>query len=412
MHNDPHFEWDKLFDQLPVDSSAQGEQLESVKLRVLDAFESYNAPRSRTFTLQVIGHTLMKYKIPHGIAATFIVAGIFWLMTTVNKPALALETLFGNFMKARTARYDTIVTIDGQPPLEMKGLFLEPKHMREEINGTINIIDWEARKRIGLDPKNMRATVMNLKNLSDEMSNWMQEGNWFEGTRQMLRSATSDPNAKVVSLGEKQLDGRRVVGVRFELPGMPMTLWADPATQLPIRIESNLLGPPKTEVVITNFEFNIELDESLFSVEIPDGYSVADFNMDLSPPSESELITALRMCCEVSNGKFPAGFDAFFMGKYAAIYLQKKGAKLDEGATGEQLQESTKIARGFQFVLMLPKESNAYYAGAGTQLGDANRPVLWYKPTESGTYRVIYADLSVQEKNDPPDMPDAKKLSK
>jgi hypothetical protein len=412
MHDDPHDDWEKLFDQVPVDSTVSLEQRESARLRVLEAFESPPTPRSRHVTLQAIGHTLMKYKIPHGIVAMLFLAGMFWLLQSVSTPALALDVLIEKFMKAKTARYDTIVTVEGQPPLKMKGFYLEPTHMREENDGYVNISDWAARKRIGLDSKTKRATVFNLKNLPDEMKNGMQEGNWFEGMRQMLRAATTDPKAKVISLGEKQLDGRKVVGFRFESPGTPMTLWADPVTQLPVRIESTVAGPPKTEVVMTNFEFNIELDKSLFSVEIPDGYTVTDVKVDLSPPSESDLITALRMCCEVSKGEFPTGFDAFSVGKYAATYLHKKGIDVENGATGEQLQETIKIARGFQFVLLLPKEADAHYARAGAKHGDSERAILWFKPIGSEKYRVIYADLSVRESNEAPKVADAIRLSK
>lgn len=71
-----------------------------------------------------------------------------------------------------------------------------------------------------------------------------------------------------------------------------------------------------------------------------------------------------------------------------------------------------KIARGFQFVLMLPNEADAHYARAGAKYGDAQRAVLWYKPTGSDKYRVIYADLSVQETNEMPSVADAVRLAK
>lgn len=41
-----------------------------------------------------------------------------------------------------------------------------------------------------------------------------------------------------------------------------------------------MTGPPKTEIDMTNFEFNVALDKSLFSVEIPQGYNVADVNVN------------------------------------------------------------------------------------------------------------------------------------
>ncbi len=411
MHDDPHYDWEKLFNQVPVDATSSVEQRENVKLRVLGAFKSRPAPRSRHITLQAIGHTLMKYKVPHGIAATLFVACAIWLIQSSSTPAFALDRLIEKLMQAKTARYDTIVTVEDHSPLKRKCFYLEPVHIREEADGVVTISDWSAHKSISLDPKTMRATVFSLRNLPDELKNGMRDGNWFEGVRQTLRVATKDPNAKVTSLGEKQFDGRTLVGARIEVPGMPMTFWSDPVTQLPVRIESTMAGPPKTEIVMTNFEFNIELDKSLFSLETPNGYTVADVNVDLSPPSESELVTALRMCTEVSNGEFPSGFDAFSMGKYAATYIHKKGLDKKE-ATTEQFQETIKIARGFQFVLMLPKEADAHYARAGAKYGDAERAVLWYKPTGSDKYRVIFADLSVREANEMPTVADAIRLSK
>lgn len=353
----------------------------------------------------------MKYKVPQGIAATVIVTCAIWFIQSAATPVLALDLLIENLMQAKSARYVTNVTVEGHSPQKMKGFYLAPTHMREESDGGITIIDWADGKSLSLDPKTKRATEFSLKSLPDELKNSMKDGNWFEGMRQALRVATKDPTAKVQSLGEKQFDGTVLVGIRIETPGMPMTVWCNPETQLPVRLESTLTGPPKTEIVMTNFEFDVELDKSMFSVEVPKGYTVANVNVDLSPPSESELITALRMCTEVSNGEFPSGFDAFSMGKYAATYVHKKGLN-KKAETVEQQQEVIKIARGFQFVLMLPKEADAHYARAGAKYGDAERAVLWYKPTGSDKYRVIFADLTVREANEMPTVADAIKLSK
>ncbi len=343
--------------------------------------------------------------------STLVVACAIWLIQSVSTPALALDLLIEKLMQAKSARYETIVTAEGDSPQTTKGFYLAPAHMRQESDGGITIFDWAAGKSLSLEPKTKRATILSLKNLPDELKNGMKEGHWFEGMREALRVATKDPAAKIQSLGEKQFDGKVLVGIRIEIPGMPMTVWSNPETQLPVRMESTMTGPPKTEIVMTHFEFNVDLDKSLFSVDIPPEYTVADVNVDLSPPSESELITALRMCTEVLNGEFPSGFDAFSMGKYAATYVHKKG--LDkQRAIAEQQKESIKIARGFQFVLMLPKEADAQYARTGAKYGDAERAVLWYKPTGSDKYRVIFADLSVREANEMPTVADAIRLSK
>jgi hypothetical protein len=62
---------------------------------------------------------------------------------------------------------------------------------------------------------------------------------------------------------------------------------------------------------------------------------------------------------------------------------------------------------GFLFVSMLPREADAHYAGKGVLLGTADKPIFWYRPKDAKTYRVIYADLSVRDADEAPDMPAA-----
>ncbi|GAH85566.1 unnamed protein product, partial [marine sediment metagenome] len=51
-----------------------------------------------------------------------------------------------------------------------------------------------------------------------------------------------------------------------------MTIWVDPQTDLPVRIEVAEAGDNGASIVCSNIRFNAELDESLFSTSMPDGY--------------------------------------------------------------------------------------------------------------------------------------------
>jgi len=44
-----------------------------------------------------------------------------------------------------------------------------------------------------------------------------------------------------------------------------------------------------------------------------------------------------------------------------------------------------------------PSRADWHYAGKGVRLGDASKPLFWYKPQDSSSCRVIYADLHVTE---------------
>ena len=62
---------------------------------------------------------------------------------------------------------------------------------------------------------------------------------------------------------------------------------------------------------------------------------------------------------------------------------------------------------GLLFTTRLSPEADAHYAGKGVSLGAADTPIFWYRPKDSATYRIIYADLSVREAETPPSVPNA-----
>lgn len=410
MPDDLHDDWENLFEQLPLDTAPSKEQQETLRQRVIETFESRPTPRSRFTALQSLGRTLMKYKAPHWTIAAILVGCMFWLFESSSKPAFALDELVENIMKAHTAQYDMEVTVEGQPTQAMKALYLEPSHFRQELlNGFVNISDLQTGKVMGLDTVNKRATVFNMVKIPDSAKG-STHLNQFESMRDALRQAMSDPDTNVTPLGESEVDGRKVLGFRFAIPLQPMTVWADPETKFPVRIESSFAGPPKTDVVMKNYEFNVELDESLFRLEIPEGYQIMELDVDASALTEEDFVIALRRCCESSDGEFPSGVDLVSASKYSAAYVVKMGIDKDTGPTAEQLKEVLLISRGFRFAIMLGESSDAHYAGKGVKQGDASVAVFWYKPNETEDYRVLFADFSFKEQSTAPAAPNAVKL--
>ena len=130
---------------------------------------------------------------------------------------------------------------------------------------------------------------------------------WF---RSLLLDARDKPDVKRESLGEKDIDGRRVVGFRLSSPAAVISVWGDPKTGLPVRIEMTMAMMPNMKITMSDFEFNVDMDESLFSVEPPAGYEVGSFfirtpTIDDSPAEEKDLIEMFRYYSELSGGPFP-----------------------------------------------------------------------------------------------------------
>ena len=66
----------------------------------------------------------------------------------------------------------------------------------------------------------------------------------------------------------------------------------------------------------------------------------------------------------------------------------KNSAKPSQEDVSAIIEFGMKVQRGSKFVGALPAESDWHYAGKGVWLGEAERPVFWYRPQDSETYRV------------------------
>ena len=209
------------------------------------------------------------------------------------------------------------------------------------------------------------------------------------------------------------IDGRRLVGYRLTGHGMICDLWGDPKTGMPVRIENSAPSNPNMKPMIcSDFVFDADLDESLFSLEPPAGYKVQKQTVDVSPAEEKDLIETLRRYAQLRGGALPdqldvVAFTKLFQEDWAKSHPMKDGSPSEEERQ-EQLNGMLKFIRGISFAFeQLPREADAHYAGKGVKVGAADTPVFWYRPGDAKKYRIIDADLSVREADTAPSVPNA-----
>jgi len=262
----------------------------------------------------------------------------------------------------------------------------------------IAICDFDTSQMLTLNPKQKIAAIIDIKGLPEKPENFV------EIMRNMITELQDDPNVLIESLGENEIDGRMAQGFRAtDHEGNELMIWADSQTSMPIRME---LKWRQTHSEFTDFEFDVVLDESLFGMDIPEGYSTMSKSilslLPLNGGTEQDLVETLRIWAEeIRNGVFPKDFSpqAYMddMPKVRKYIAQARKEGTDEGPW--------KFARGWFFCRLLKPENDWHYVGKDVKFGDANSPVCWYRPTDSKTYRVIFGDLSVKELN-AEDLPD------
>jgi len=268
--------------------------------------------------------------------------------------------------------------------------FKEPGYMRTTMpGGLVTVIDWAQGKGISILPSRKQFIEMEMSNLPHDPA--QQPFNIIEKLRTL-------PDRADEELGTSEINGRVLQGFRVTKEGVINTVWIDPQTRDLVRVEAEFINAPGMNVIMTDFQFDVDLDDSLFSLTTPAGYTRIEVQADVSGVTEQDLIEYLRAWSSwTKDGTFPPTFNPIELQK-VSMEMEQQG-KFGDGQTSEQQRDRDAMTmyRGIMFWTQLPAESNWRYAGEDVKFGDANTAIFWYRPEGAETYRVIYGDLSVKD---------------
>ncbi|MGB2866400.1 MAG: DUF2092 domain-containing protein [Sedimentisphaerales bacterium] len=338
--------------------------------------------------------TIMKSTITRLAAAAVIIIAVFVGIHQFggDGASVAFADIVEQLANARTMTYSVVTRtpVESMPTLRLQMAFKEPGYMRTTTaDGYINVIDWAQNKGISLWPPKREY-------IDFEASNYQHDS--AQDPFMVVEKLRTLPDQADEVLGEKEIDGRVLQGFRVTKDDMINTVWIDPQTAQLVRVEIEYTNAPGMNTIMTDFQFNAELDDSLFSLVPPEGFTRLEVQADVSTVTEQDLIEYLQMWSTwTKDGTFPPTFNPLELPKVTAEMI--KQGKFGEGETSEQERrdEAMRMYRGIMFVTQLPAESNWRYAGEDVKHGGAQTPIFWYKPEGSVTYRVIYSDLSVKE---------------
>ena len=89
----------------------------------------------------------------------------------------------------------------------------------------------------------------------------------------LLRMIAGRQNGMEEDLGLSEINGRTVKGFHSPDEHNEFTVWADVETNLPVRVELRQSSSGRT-IIMEDFEFVVEFDESLFDTTAPEDYAV------------------------------------------------------------------------------------------------------------------------------------------
>lgn len=358
------------------------------------------------------------------IAASVLVvsAMIGWLASlTGTTGGSAFARMLAQVANARTVVFKSRAEV-GDPPHRMEGktMLLEPDWIRGEMiendQVVIHIQNLKERKWLTLLPATKKARLRRSENDSTP-----QPKNFIAHLREVRESSAE-------FLGREQINGKETLKYRCEHPSGHYLLWIAPDTNLPVKVvmtESKEGSKALVTLTMSDFEWNPSLDESMFTLNVPDGYQL-ELDEIVKPVLDPEsFIATLKAYVRLNQGAFPDEFNALTPGSMIkffddpslpekeriANYRRKLANAFDrpdlKDATDEEWQKQGReigkiMAQGGVFLQVLPETHEWHYLGKGIKLGDADKVVAWWAPKEgkeSKSATVLYGDLHLETKS-------------
>ena len=241
-----------------------------------------------------IWRIIMKSRITKIAAAAVIIIALILGINYLDAPIDGASTVFAAAMdrvkQARTFSCTMIFEVSyedsgkrGKYLMKQKRMFKEPDRERHEkltsappwpqYIGEVTIQHYGKRQRLQFRPFDKTAKF------HDMSSDYDIDGKTGELKLTQLNTSLRDRLLKLSSgavedLGREKLDGRSVRKLQSRKDKRITTVWVNPQTNYPVQIEHKWMDQSRSSVMYTSIQIDTELDDALFSLEPPEGYTV------------------------------------------------------------------------------------------------------------------------------------------
>jgi len=182
-----------------------------------------------------------------------------WMDRTIP----AYTDVLGNVRKYKTLTWK--VTIPDNAVIT-QCMALEPYYVRIAWpSGKVWLLDRHERKVILMNPAKKTAKIMSIEDQPPDMYETLSN---FKNMSQLSAE----------QIGQRRIGETQAIGFRASFGRDQATVWVNPQTQLPIRIEflgTNERDRTEPAFIWSDIVFDVELDESLFRFDLA-GYEVQE----------------------------------------------------------------------------------------------------------------------------------------
>ena len=271
-------------------------------------------PAKKIHRKKFIGDTIMKSKITKLAAAAVIIIavliGINHFGGSIDMTSVAFGEVLGYIQRHSYTfdlTVDTVTEKQGSVAFTMQAMVWELGWMRLDCTAPVgkisSITDFTAGKTLLLFHEN-KAGVIKKESVLNKNTG---AGGIVSFCTKPIENLWNVRDGTEERLGEEEINGQHVIGFRvfqedryFEYD---ITIWADSESGAPSLVET-IAKPfdetyPSIKWTMENFNLDVELDEELFSLDLPEGYALAyqedleKLEVETEPSDESKKIVQM-----------------------------------------------------------------------------------------------------------------------
>jgi len=277
---------EKLVKNINIDTNAKKDK--EILGEVVEAFEKSKVKKTSAME-QNIWRIIMKSRITKAAAAAVIIVAVILGLNITGGPEIASVTWAEVIEKVEQIPALTFdMTVEISYPGDKNLSFQSENYVAGDygtkssiyMNGELFVLKYRLpKKNLAYEIRPKDKTYIRI----DLPVRQAAKGQDPDDPRTWLKMILS---GDYTELGRDNINGVAVEGIECNRPEMTgedgvMRLWVDVETNLPVRIEVEMVGMEGGQMrphkyVMENFEWDVELDESVFEPNIPNDYKLRE----------------------------------------------------------------------------------------------------------------------------------------
>ncbi len=400
--------------------------ISEIKAATLESLEEIAKPAPRES--YPFWRNIMKLKYAAMILIVLVATwAIGHFSDTFKGSTPALARVLEEIGKARDLSYQLHYQVEGIEPFETKNYVNSYGIQRMEHLkfSSVTITDRVGGKQFSLfgGPEKALLTHKSGKPAKEKMSDYLA---WVET---LHKKSAEFAGVEIIKGKETHLF------VNEEDIYYTIRVWVDPETDLPVKAQFVSIPNPDSDIVsprimlnkmdfgvplgeyktisyrssggitlsatvtMNDMIWNSGLDDSLFSMDVPEGYVLEVDSLDVSDNLEKDLIDALAIWTKMSGNAFPENINDLGTGEIAQPLLVSffDGEGDPEKEFDDAYAAANTLCKGCVFAQEMKVEETWHYMGKGKHVGNSNEPICWWKEKGSKMFRIMYGDLHVED---------------